>query len=335
MTGEEASNEDTPLQAAMRRALEVGSLAGPQDKNRKARCKARLLELIGPEVVARLQELGPGRELWVKGFDIANVLACERRYVAELEIPFVETVRRARGRVSGEMLKRWAFRDPRLFGRPWDPLLEIHELLDDLATEDSSLGNFIANLSEGGRADLAAEALRTALPLEESWPADLSLRPIQARVSQFVRLTPGLALRDTVTMRLGRPVGQGGEMYSSAVLLDVRAGHSFEEEERPNRWYHGLMELLATGVVPARVVTWYAEEQAAVAEHLDDDMLEAAMRRVADAVIRTMDLRDGEREPSVLPGWRCQYCSLINDCGQGSVWMSRRGSSAADPVIER
>jgi CRISPR/Cas system-associated exonuclease Cas4 (RecB family) len=106
------------------------------------------------------------------------------------------------------------------------------------------------------------------------------------------------------------------------VLFDMRTGRAYEEEERFNRWYAALLDLFKSGIAPARVVTWYAESQEVIAEELDNDKLEAAVRRVAGGVTRMVELDMGAREPTINPGWRCSLCRLSESCGPGLGYLS-------------
>lgn len=307
----------------MRSALDLDAEATPQDPKRKVQCKADLLELLGPDLVDQLRHL-PSQERLVLGrHDLADVMACERKFIDESSDPFRYSVRTARSRVAVDMFKRSAFRDPRNTGSPPEPLRVVHEVIDDLAAADDKLGEFLSSLTEGSRAELVAEALAVAFPLEEAWPDGLQVRRLSAPQSHRVRVTPGLTLSGGPSLRFGRTWSDGQALFSSAVLLDIRSGDPYEEEERANRWYLGLLELLVTGVAPARVVSWYPRSQDVFADVISDPVVESSLRRIADGVARIVEMRYQQRGPRVVPGWRCRFCESANDCVPGTAWLTR------------
>ncbi len=251
---------------------------------------------------------------------LARVMACERHYLEGDPSPFSFTVRTARTQVATVMFRRWAYRDPRKPSDPIDPLVAVHEVLDDIAGEDGPLGMFVSEMSETVRAEMAAETLNVFYPLQESWPDDLLGLRAQASTSRIRLLGGHLQLTSRIPLRFGRAWSEERRLFSSVILLDIRSGEPYEAEERPSRWYAALVELLKTGVAPERAATWYAETQEVFVDMIDDQKLEAAARRVADGVSRIVALRSELRDPVANPGWRCNYCSVIDSCDPGTRW---------------
>ncbi len=311
--------DDSPLQRGMRAALNLEAPPRPRDPALQKRLRELIEELLGEDVREVIRSLDSSQPLWVDRVPLSDVLACERYYLAERGVPFAYTVQKARTQAAGAMLRRWAFRDPRESPESErDPIEAVHELLDDLSKEQDRLGAFISGLSTGARADMAAAILDIVFAFGESWPSDARPQPIQSSAVLRVKLYGGrLVLNYRVGFRFGRPRADANGIVSSVVLLDVRPGVAFEREERHNRWFAALLETLKTGVGPARVLTWYAETQQIVGDEIDDDKLEAAARRVAEGVTRMVELGTGQREADVLPGWRCSFCDLLDECSQG------------------
>jgi len=306
----------------MRAALGFDIPPRPSDMSLSARLKGLLLDEIGEKALDAIEARDRRHPLTIDRIDLADVLACEANYVETKDVPFEYTPQKARGSLAGTMLRRWYFRDQRpSVERDWNPVEAIHEVLDELSEQDDKLGRFIAGLSSGGRADVAAGVLDVVHAFEEGWPLDIDPKPVRAHSSLRSKLFGGrLILTYKVGFKFGQPRPQGGVPMSSVVLFDVRPGREYEEEERYNRWYAALLELFQVGVAPLRVVTWYAESQHAVADTIDEGKLEAAARRVAGGVRRMAELAEG-RPPAINPGWRCRYCPLGESCTEGAGWI--------------
>ena len=194
--------------------------------------------------------------------------------------------------------------------------------MEELAEQQDKLGAFVGTLSQGARADLTAAVLDIVHAFHECWPADIPTTFIRANSALRSTLLNGrLVLTHLVSLKLGRPARVDGRVVRGTTLLDIRPGREFEDEERFVRWFAALLELLQTNVMPKRVVTWYAESQAMVAEEVDEEQLEAAAKRIAGAVRRMVRIQDGG-EPSLNPGWRCAHCRVSDECGPGIAWLA-------------
>lgn len=329
MDPEAEPESDTPLQADMRRALGAGTPPVARDPRLKSVMRDMVLDQLGAKICDAIRVRDASNPLWVDRVDLADVLACERYFLAEADEEFEYSVQKARTQTAGAMLRRWAFRDPRDDDTAYDPVAGVHELLDDMAGEANKLGEFLAGMSPGGRADMAAAVLEVVHSFEEAWPPGFRPRPLQASSFLKAKLLDGrLVLSYKVGFRIGSARSIGGEVMSSVVLFDMRPGHGFEQEERQNRWLAAFLELLKIGVAPSRVVTWYAETQEVAAEPIEDDHLEAAARRVAGGVARIIELRSEERDPVISPGWRCRFCRLADSCVEGSAFLHESRGSA-------
>lgn len=255
----------------MRRALGVGSPPVSRDPGLKAAMRALVLEQLGEEVRAAIRARDRGNPLWVDRINLADVLACERYFLEVADEQFDYSVQKARTQTAGAMLRRWAFRDPRTDETFRDPVAAVHDLLNDMAAEETKLGAFLAGMSPGGRSDMAAAVLEVVHSFEEAWPPGYRPRPLQASSPLKVNLLEGrLVLSYKIGFRIGSARSVGGNVMSSVVLFDMRPGHGFEQEERQNRWLAAFLDMLKTGIAPSRVVTWYAETQEIAGEQVTE-----------------------------------------------------------------
>lgn len=298
---------DMPLQAEMRAALTVADapLAPPMT------LRAHLVELIEDRIGdARERVLARPSDapLLVDRVQLSDALACEAQYVAAGADPFEYDTRRARGQIAFSVIRRWYFRSAAEDRQDPEMTDLVRAVVDEQTTESGKLGAFLFGLSDVGRAELVAEVENIVSSFVECWPEDFRPAPIRNHWLLKVRLLDGrLEYRYRVSFRFGQPRRERGELRCGAVLLDIRSGRQFDEDERANRMHAALLETLSVGVPPARAVTWYAEGQQLATTEIDEAALEAAARRAGDAVRRIAELNEG-RTPERRAGWRCDYC---------------------------
>jgi hypothetical protein len=317
---------DSPLQSRMRTALSVDDAKPAADLTLREGLLDIVLDGIG-DAAEPLRARLPDAALTVGRIDLANVLACESHFV-EGSDPFSWDVRKARGRMAFTTIRRWYLRGPRASDiSDIDVISLVEEVIDQEAKDSGTLGVYLREISETERADLVAEVSNVVYAFVESWPNDLSPKPFKSYVSQQVYLLDRrLRLINRVSFRFGRPYHNARkELVAGAVFLDIRSGQEHELEERANRFLIALLETLASRVPPAKVVTWYAESQELMVDDIEHPQLEAAARRVGDAVRRIVELHHNGRRPGRLAGWRCSYCRLLDDCAQGQAFRSEQG----------
>ncbi|MDQ4045449.1 MAG: hypothetical protein M3173_08390, partial [Chloroflexota bacterium] len=164
-----ADEFDTPLQADMRSLLNFAGSKPIADLHLKTAMIDILLDELGEESVLALRARPAGEALVVDRYQLADVLACERYYLENRDVPFSFTPATARGRVAGVVLRRWFYRDPRpQETQDWNPVDLVYEALEEIAQDSDRLGEFVAGLSPGGRADLAAAVTNVVLAFEET-----------------------------------------------------------------------------------------------------------------------------------------------------------------------
>ena len=257
---------------------------------------------------------------------LADLHACEAYFIDGTGEPFVYDISKARGQVAFSTIRRWYFREKAVPTGDFDVVGCVESAIDEAARDGGTLGEYCAGLSPGERAGLVAEAVNIAYAFLETWPVNLAPRPLRShhRMRTFL-LDSRLELTYRVSFRFGqayRDPSQG--LVSAAVLLDVRPGRQYEEEERANRFLASLIDTLVSGVPPVRAVTWYAESQDVCVDEITEDELQSAAHRVGDGVRKLVTLDSRVREPERSEGWRCGHCRLLETCTEGQRYRNQR-----------
>lgn len=318
------AGSDSPLQAAMRAALRFGTGRTAPPLSLREDLKAMILEhvadAIGP-ITARPRT----SPLVIDRVNLADVHACEAFFVEGSDAPFLYDVKKARGQIAFTTIRRWYFRSPENSSAEFDVIAAVEDVIDGAGSEGGALGEYVAKLSSGERAELVAEAVNITYAFLETWPEQLTPRPVRSHCRlRTVMLDGRLELTYRVSFRFGQAYRDpAGGLIAAAILLDVRAGRQYEEEERANRFFASLIDTIATGVPPARVATWYAESQEVRVDEVGLDSLEAAARRVGEGVRKIVRLHHHGQSPERRPGWRCTYCVLLDECSTGQVHRTR------------
>jgi hypothetical protein len=314
---------DTPLQAEMREALAFGRTNPAPPLELREELRDLIDAQIGEEARAALLARPRGEPAWVNRFHLADVHSCEEYYLLNWNEDFQYSVPKAKGQVAQRAIRRWHLRRS-ASTPPIDD--QIENVLTDLEAEPGPLGVFIANLSDGGRADLVSDAMNIVEAFSEAWPADSDTGSIKTHHSLEVRLIERrLAIPYRVAFQFGRAIRTDDGLRAAAVLLELRVGSEFEAEERSNRWLAALLETLKAGVPPARVVTWYAQTQQAFADEIEERHLRTAAVRLGDGVKRIYELQQKGEPPQRLSGWRCEKCERVADCEDGKAYGAAKG----------
>lgn len=106
-------------------------------------------------------------------------------------------------------------------------------------------------------------------------------------------------------------------MRARRIILELKTGADRPEHDEDLRFY-ALAATLRLGVPPYRVATVLLEEGRWRFQDVSPDLLQSAVRRVADGYARVADLLGGA-EPSLRPGPWCRWCPRSATCPQSSV----------------
>ena len=283
---------DTGLGAALRGHLEdeLGSLAALLDR---------------PAVVTKRA--------------LAEVLACEAHHVASSTAPFEWNVAVARGVVVHRAIQLGVFR------RDAPPPLElVDDALDRLADDpDATVADYLLGLPEAERAELRGAASEVVSAFAELWPPLARTWLPRTETSVRAELCGGkLVLNGRVDLSLGAPEGD----QAGRVLVDLKTGATSAGHLHDLRFY-ALLETLRSGVPPLRLATSYLEAGDIAVEEVNEDVLEAAVRRTVQGTRGVLELRLGLRTASVTPNPACRWCPMRADCEGAVQWEEARLAS--------
>ncbi|WP_419916348.1 PD-(D/E)XK nuclease family protein [Candidatus Poriferisodalis sp.] len=258
------------------------------------------------------------RGLWVAKRDLAGVFGCEARYVADADMPFEWSVPTARGTVLHKAVELSTH-------RRFEPEDAVDAALERLVADDDNLGGFLAEASDGERADLTANCVALLARFGETFPPmQRAWRPA-AEVRARARLCGGaFVLNGKYDLTLGSPSPLGGPdrlQRAGKVIIDLKTGSRTPTDPEDLRFY-ALVETLSVGVPPLGVGSFYVAEGRIEHETVTAEVLNSALRRTIDGIGRLISLRTDRREPRRVPGPPCRWCPISVDCGPGQEWLS-------------
>jgi hypothetical protein len=263
-------------------------------------------ELVG--VADKLDKM-----LFVSKRRLAAVHGCEAHHLAEEAAPFEWSVPLARGTVSHKAIEL----SMHLTGTR-EPTDLVDEAVATLIDRQTSVGDFLTTCGEASRAELRSETsamvasfLDTFPPLKKGW------RP-STEVSKRVELC-----NDKITLsgKFDLTIGKPNDTTAGRVIVDVKTG-GFAPDHREDLRFYALIETLVTGVPPLLVATHYVESGRLHEETITESVLQSAVRRTTDGIVRLSQLDSGDVEPVRKPGPACRWCPVSADCTPGSTWLS-------------
>jgi hypothetical protein len=243
---------------------------------------------------------------------LSSVLGCEVQHL--LDDAFTWSPAVAGGQVAHraiQLLLNWR-------GEPV-PADVVDEAIARLADHDSSLGDWIAGLTEADRADLKGFAVDKLIKFVECFPPlDLRAAPTTESTVRWPLEGP-IVLSGKVDLTIGRPAGA----ESRKVIIDLKTGWASPKHREDLRFY-ALVETLRAQVPPRKLASFYLDAGQPVVEDVTEATLLTASRRMLDAVNAEIELRVEGRTPVKRPGPSCRWCPLAVDCPEGTVYLKGR-----------
>ncbi len=298
----------TPAQqralALLRRPVEapepVGDLA--------ERVRGLLEDGLGPLV----DVVDPTRALWVSKHALSGLHSCEAAWLATRDT-FSWSVRSARGTVvhkAIELSVHWR-------GEPLPGVL-VDEAVERLADADTTLAGFLGRLRESERAELTSMCVDLVAKFQECFPPlRPAFRPVTESRVRAELCEHRVVLAGAVDLSLGRAEGE----RPGKVLVDFKTG-SVTTQHREDLRFYAVIETVRVGVPPRLVATLELDTGTVHHEVVTLAVLEAAARRVVDAVRRMAELVELGAEPLRRPGPRCRWCPLADTCEPGRTWLA-------------
>jgi hypothetical protein len=243
---------------------------------------------------------------------IASVLGCEVQHLLADHFAWSPAV--AGGQVAHraiQLLINWR-------GDPV-PADVVEEAIARLASDDSSLGEWIGGLSEADLADLRGFATDKLIKFQECFPPlDRRAAPT-AESSVRWPIDGPIVLSGKVDLTIGRPAGA----ESRKVIIDLKTGWVSPKHREDLRFY-ALVETLRSQVPPRKLASFYLDVGDPVVEDVTERMLQSAARRMLDAVNAEIELRIEGRTPVKRPGASCRWCPLAAECREGTAYLAGR-----------
>ena len=314
MTGSPAPDEPqlSPAQQEVLDALGARRDERPTfDPRLRLELRGELEDRMAP-VAASLPE---GTTLWMSKGTLAGVHGCEGSWVAQDGTPFQWSAPIARGTVSHKAIElsiHWRGEHT--------PAGLVDEAMARLQLSDDALGDWLASVSEGERAELRSDAVeRVAKFLECFPPLPARWRPVPESRLRTELCGDRIVLSGKVDLTVGAPSG----MVAGKVLVDLKTG-GFATAHRDDLRFYALVETLRLGVPPRLLASYYLDSGRLHPEVVTEDLLRATVERVVRGVELVAELRRGEREPVLRPGAPCRWCALLADCAEGTRWIEER-----------
>jgi CRISPR/Cas system-associated exonuclease Cas4 (RecB family) len=245
---------------------------------------------------------------------VTSVLGCEVQHLADDDFAWSPAV--AGGQVAHraiQLMLNWR-------GDPV-PADVVDEAIARLADDDTSLGDWIAALSEADLSDLRGVATDKLIKFQECFP------PLDKRAAPTTEssvrwpLDGPIVLSGKVDLAIGRPTGA----ESRKVIVDLKTGWASPKHREDLRFY-ALVETLRSQVPPRKLASFYLDAGDPVVEDVTERVLQSATRRMLDAVNAEIELRVEGRTPVKRPGTSCRWCPLAADCSEGTAYLAGRAA---------
>ncbi len=247
--------------------------------------------------------LGPG-QLTVHKAALAQVHGCEGRYVAERERGFTWSVPAAVGAVTHKAIEL----SVRLSSA--GGLASLVDLaMDRLAEDGHGPGAWLSGATECERTEVRSGAVDRALKFEDEFPpVKRSWRPRLESTLLASLCDDRIVVRGKVDLALGQPRGT----TAGVLIVDFKTGSPRRDHVDDLRFY-ALLETLRCGVPPFRVASWYLDSGHCHHEDVDEQLLDAAARRLVDGARNLHELQGG-RPATLQAGPACHYCPARDNC---------------------
>lgn len=278
------------------------------DKNLRIELKAELETELG-----WLADVIPdGEDLYVSKRALAQVMACESKYLADLEQDFEWSIPAARGTLTHKAVElsiHWR--------REVVPLELVDEVFAKLEFSDDKLAYWYQGLDDTDRAELRSEVNNRLVAFLECWPPlKQGWRPAVESAVRVELVQSKVILSGKTDLALGRANGN----QAGKVIVDLKTGTSSPVHRDDLRFY-ALLDAIRVGTPPRMVASYYLDRGEFTPEAVTTGVLEATVARVSDAVGRIAAVRYGGADPTTQPGPGCRWCPKLAQCEPGTAFV--------------
>ena len=268
---------------------------------------ARLRAGIEEHLADVARDLGQ-RQLTVHKAALAQVHGCEGRYLAEKERGLTWSVPAAVGAVTHKAIELSVS-----LSKAGGLASLVDLAMDRLAEDERGPGPWLSGATDLERAEVRSGAVDRALKFEDEFPpVKPSWRPRLESTLLASLCSDRIVVRGKVDLALGQPRGT----TSGVLIVDFKTGAPRRDHIDDLRFY-ALLETLRCGVPPFRVASWYLDSGHCHSEDVDEELLDAAARRLVDGARRMHEL-DGGRPATLQVGPACHYCPAADHCPAAS-----------------
>lgn len=214
-----------------------------------------------------------------------------------------------------------------LVGRhPGPPADAVDGALRLLSEDNQGFAEFYDGCDAAQRAALRAGAIGHVTSLVDGFPP-LPKRVLPRTEQTFSHVVGGrtVELRARPDLALGRPSGPDAR----SLLIDLKTGRPHQTHIDDLRFY-ALVFTLRWGAAPWRIASYYAADGTWMAEDVDLDVLDAAIRRVTDAARRMTEMNVSNRPAGLTAGMSCRWCALQETCDAAAQWKAQQDAEAED-----
>lgn len=268
------------------------------------------------EVAAAVDPVAP---MFVGKRQLAGVFGCEASFLHDEEQLFAWTPPMATGAVAHKAIElgiNWRSPNPA-------PADLVDAALDSLTRGDSGLADWLHRCAEVERADLRSLAVSRVSDFSEGWPTLLpNWRPTTESRCRVELCDGRIQLNGKYDLTLGTPDGR----RAGKVIVDLKTGRRHTHVHREDLRFYALLETLKLGTPPRTVATYYLESAHLDIEEVDENLLEVALRRTVDGILRYAELHGHlgpPAEPLKRPGPPCRWCPLRDDCAEGQEFLAQ------------
>ena len=262
------------------------------------------------DAFANFHERLGDESIFISKHRITSVLGCEVQHMLPDSFSWSPAV--AGGQVAHraiQLMLNWR-------GDPV-PADLVDEAIARLADNDTTLGEWIAGLSDADLSDLRGTAVDKLIKFQECFPP-LDKRSAPTTESSVRWPLDGpIVLSGKVDLTIGRPSGA----ESRKVIIDLKTGWVSPKHREDLRFY-ALVETLRTQVPPRKLASFYLDAGEPVVEDVTEGVLRTAARRLLDAINAEIELKFEDRDPVKRPGTSCRWCPLQTECAEGRAFLS-------------
>ena len=278
----------------------------------------RLREDLESRLAEVAEAIDPVAPLFIGKRQLAGVFGCEALFLHDEEQLFAWNPPMATGAVAHKAIElgiNWRSPDPA-------PGELVDAALDSLTGGDSGLADWLYRCADVERADLRSLAVSRVSAFWEGWPPlPPKWRPSTESRCRVELCDDRIQLNGKYDLTLGRPEGQ----RAGKVIVDLKTGRRHLHQHREDLRFYALLETLKLGTPPRTLATYYLESADIDVEEVTKTLLEVALRRTVDGILRYAALHGHlgpPAEPLKRPGPPCRWCDLLDSCTEGQQFLA-------------